>query len=96
VNDEIETAYLEAGGTLENAQAMAAHECARRSFTIAPATKSRLMKDVCLRSKATWGKDGLINNGSSKAAKGDDQGRIKSTAQPAEAVVEVCLRLHQT
>jgi hypothetical protein len=36
------TAYLEAGGTLENAQAMAAHESpARRSSMIAPATKSR-------------------------------------------------------
>jgi hypothetical protein len=37
------TAYLEAGGTLENAQAMAAHERARapRSFTTAPAMRSR-------------------------------------------------------
>jgi integrase len=36
------TAYLENGGTLEIAQAMAAHEArARRSSTTAPATKSR-------------------------------------------------------
>jgi hypothetical protein len=37
------TAYLEAGGTLENAQAMAAHESPRTtaSSTTAPATRSR-------------------------------------------------------
>jgi integrase len=35
------TAYLEAGGTLENAQAMAAHESPRTtSSTIAPAMRS--------------------------------------------------------
>jgi integrase len=39
------TAYLEAGGTLENAQAMAAHESPRTtSSTIAPATRSPSMR----------------------------------------------------
>jgi hypothetical protein len=39
------TADLEAGGTLENAQAMAAHESPRTtSFTTAPATRSRSMR----------------------------------------------------
>ena len=35
------TAYLEAGGTLENAQAMAAHESPRTTKLYAPATRSR-------------------------------------------------------
>ena len=39
------TAYLENGGTLENAQLMAAHEVlARRSCTIAPAMRSHSMR----------------------------------------------------
>ena len=39
------TAYLEAGGTLENAQAMAAHESPRTTkLTTAPATRSRSMR----------------------------------------------------
>jgi integrase/recombinase XerD len=35
------TAYLEAGGTLENAQAMAAHTRARALSMTAPAMRSR-------------------------------------------------------
>jgi integrase/recombinase XerD len=39
------TAYLENGGSLENAQAMAAHESPRTtSSTIAPETRSRSMR----------------------------------------------------
>ena len=39
------TAYLEAGGTLENAQAMAATKArAPPNFMIAPATRSRSMR----------------------------------------------------
>ena len=39
------SAYIEAGGTLENAQAMAGHESSRQpSFTTAPATRSRSLR----------------------------------------------------
>jgi len=46
------TAYLEAGGTLENAQAMAAHELP--SFMTARAMRSRSMRLSESRSDRTW------------------------------------------
>ena len=46
------TAYLECGGTLENAQEMVAHESPRTpSSMTAPATRSHSMKSSGLRSE---------------------------------------------
>jgi sRNA-binding protein len=53
------TAYLEAGGTLENAQLMAAHEArARPSSTTAPATRSPLTRSSGLRFEGSDGSGG--------------------------------------
>jgi integrase len=51
------TAYLEAGGTLENAQAMAAHESPRTTKLYdAPATRLRSMRSSESRSSSGNGK----------------------------------------
>jgi hypothetical protein len=55
------TAYLEAGGTLENAQVMAATRAhARPNFTIAPPTKPRSMRLIASQSN-TWLKESSMS-----------------------------------
>jgi hypothetical protein len=63
------TAYLEAGGTLENAQAMAAHESPPPpSSTTAPVMKSRSMRSSGLR--FDWGALSTKPHGQQPRARG--------------------------